>query len=59
MVPRRLAELYRTTCRLELHEPPLALPPLEISSVIHRRNESDEGLAWLSGIIEAAAGRPL
>lgn len=59
VVPRRLAELYRSTCGLELYAPPLDLPALEISSVIHRRNEADEGLAWLQKIIAGSAQRPL
>lgn len=55
VAPRRLAQVYRDVCGLELHEPPLPLPPLRISSAIHRRNEADEGLAWLHGVIARAA----
>lgn len=55
VAPRRLAMVYRDVCGLELHAPPLDLPPLRISSAIHRRNETDEGLAWLHGIIAKAA----
>lgn len=59
VAPRRLAEHYRDVCALELHVPPLELPALEISSVVHRRNEADMGLAWLLRVIETAARGPL
>jgi len=54
IVPERLAHAYRDVCSIAVHRPPVALPPLRISALTHRRNSSDAGLRWLRDILVQA-----
>lgn len=46
-VPRRLAEQASRTYALAIAPLPLALPPIQVSQIWHRRQEAVPGLVWL------------
>lgn len=51
IVPKRIAEVHQDLCGLAIHRIPVAIPPLEVSALIHRRNSSDAGLQWLLSVL--------
>ncbi|MGF1527429.1 MAG: LysR family transcriptional regulator [Candidatus Competibacterales bacterium] len=54
---RRTAELWRDPWELALFAPPLALPSVAVSVVLHRRSESDVAVQWFAQEILALCRR--
>ncbi len=42
VIPSRLAQLYAGPMSLEIHDPPVAIRPVKISSLRHRRSHGDQ-----------------
>jgi LysR family transcriptional regulator, nod-box dependent transcriptional activator len=57
VVPEGLAKASTLIFPLQWVEPPLALPPLELAMVWHRRNDQDERLSQVRHILRHCAGQ--
>jgi DNA-binding transcriptional LysR family regulator len=58
-VSSRLARRFAQWLPLRILTPPVALEPLEIRQVWHRRSETDEGVMFLRRLIHDAATEPI
>lgn len=53
-VPARLAKAQAKNFELNIHDPPIALRPFQVSATWHKRASSDPAIRWVVERIEAA-----
>ena len=56
-IPRTLAATFEDAWGVKMYEPPLRLPPYDVSQFWHERFAREPGLAWLRGVVRELFAR--